>query len=141
MLVGLLGCSQPSDLPEIPVQYLDGTSQDISGIEGKTMLVLYQPGCDHCQRAASTLEQNLQSFKEYEVYFISSAPVYENKQFATEYKLINQPNIHFGTTLGDYIIKNFGSIPTPSFYIYSSDGKLIKEFIGETPIEEILAQI
>ena len=138
ILFGLISCNSKSDLPEVPVRYLDGTSQDMSDIDGPAIVVLYQPGCDHCQRAAAAVEQNLESFSDYQVYFVSSASVYENQQFANTYKLNNQPNFHFGTTLGEYIVNTFGSIPTPSFYIYSEDEVLLKKFIGETPIEEIL---
>lgn len=100
------------------MKLIDGSSIDISELEGKTMQVLYQPGCDHCQDAAVSMEQNRSKFENDQVYFISIAPIVENQQFALQYKRVNASNFHFGTTLGDYIIEKFGSIPTPSFYIF-----------------------
>jgi peroxiredoxin len=142
LIIFLASCgNEPNDLPEVPVRLIDGSSIDISELEGKTILVLYQPGCDHCQDAAVAMEQNRTAFDDYQVYFISSSPIAENQQFALQYKLINARNFHFGTTLVDYILEKFGSIPTPSFYIYSDEGMLEKEFIGETDINQVLDQI
>ena len=142
LVILLAGCgSKPNDLPEVPVKLIDGSSIDISDLEGKTILVLYQPGCDHCQDAAVSMEQNRSAFDDYQVYFISSSPIVANQQFALQYKLINAPNFHFGTTLVDYILEKFGSIPTPSFYIYTDQGMLEAEFIGETDVMKIINQV
>ena len=141
LLIATVGCNTSSDLPEVPVKYLDGSSQDMSEIDGPAVVVLYQPSCDHCQVAAAEVQKTLANFDGYKLYFISNAPLYETKQFADTYKLSNQSNVHFGTTLGDYIIENFGAVPTPSFYIYNEDGKLLTELVGETQIDKVLAAL
>jgi thiol-disulfide isomerase/thioredoxin len=138
MLFALAACSpKKSELPQMPVMLTNNTSLDMSELEDKTIIVVFQPACDHCQRGAASMEENLEKFKEYEVYFLSNATLQELQQFATTYKLNNVKNIHFGFTPGEYIVENFGSIPTPSLYIYE-DGTLQNKFIGETPIENIL---
>ncbi len=133
--------SQESDLPIMSVQMSDGTFQPINKLQGKTILVIFQPGCDHCQREAASMSEHLDRFKDYQVYFISSAATSDNIQFASDYGLSGASNFRFGTTTSDHIVQHFGSIPTPSVYVYSEQGQLLNEFIGETPIEEILQVI
>lgn len=136
----LPGCGPTeNDLPEMPVQLTDNTTLDMKDVENKTILVLFQPDCDHCQRQAASIEETLPQFGDYQMYFLSNASIPELQQFANTYKLNKARNVHFGTTAAEHIVDNFGSIPTPSLYIYSEDGKLLNEFIGETPIEKILS--
>ncbi|MCA6074663.1 peroxiredoxin family protein [Fulvivirga sedimenti] len=140
LVIFLQACSQePNDLPSIPVKLIDGSTMQMDELEGKSMVVLYQPGCDHCQREAVQIQKNLESFNDYQVYFVSSSSNYENQQFAIEYKLNGLTNFHFGFALPEHIVAHYGSIPTPSVYVYSGDGKLQNEFIGETPIDKILS--
>jgi peroxiredoxin len=130
-----------NDLPAMTVRLTDGTFHQMNTLNGKTILVLFQPGCDHCQIEAVEISKNLESFKSYQVYFISSASVSNNQQFAANYGLAGASNFHFGSTTADHVVQNFGSIPTPSLYVYSENGELLTEFIGQTPIEEIIAAL
>ncbi len=127
-----------NDLPDMPVRMTSGTFRQMNQVRGKSIIVLFQPDCDHCQREATAMKENLEGFSTYQVYYISSASPQELQEFAVAYGLDTAPNFHFGTTDVVNIIDKFGSIPVPSVYIYSENGKLQKEFIGETPIEEIL---
>jgi peroxiredoxin len=130
-----------NDLPDMPVRMTDGAFRQMNQVKGKSILVLFQPDCDHCQREAAGMSENLEHFNDYQVYFISSASAPELQQFATTYGLSNASNFKFGSTAVDNILNHFGSIPTPSLYIYSENGTLVKKFIGEAPIEEILAAL
>lgn len=130
-----------TDLPNMQLAKTDGSSETAKNIEGKAMLVLFQPDCDHCQREAVQIREHLEAFQGYTLYFISDAPPAQLAQFAQEYKLINQPNIHFAQTSVESILQHFGPIDTPSVFIYSDKGMLKKSFIGETPIEQILQHI
>ncbi len=139
LLLVLFGCKpEANDLPPFPVKFTDGTTVEMNEISGKAVLVLFQPECDHCQREAMRIQENLDRFNDYQVYFISSASIYDNQQFATNYKLDKATNFHFGFASPDHVVQQFGSIPTPSLYVYSDGGKLVNKFIGETPIEKIL---
>lgn len=126
-----------SDLPAMQVTGIDGKSFSAKSLKGKTVIVMYQPDCDHCQREAAQIQQNITSFKPYQLYFISTATAAEIKKFAAGYKLNTYPNVHFGTTtLGD-ILSTYGPVETPSLYIYSADGHLVKKFNGETDIQVV----
>jgi peroxiredoxin len=126
-----------NDLPSMTLMALDGTQINTLSIKGKSILILFQPDCDHCQREAKEIRENLEAFKEYSIYFISADPMPAIEKFAKDYELVNRANIFFGMTTVDNVLKNFGPIPAPSVYIYS-DQVLKQKFNGEVAIDKIL---
>ena len=127
-----------NDLPYLQTILLDGKNVDIRQLPGNTIIILFFTDCDHCQREATAIREKLNSFKKYDLYFLSSNSDEEILKFSKEYKLINLPNVKFGRVDGGKVIQTFGAIPTPSVYIYSSERKLVKQFNGETNVEEII---
>lgn len=119
---------------------IDESQVDIHTLKEKIILILFQPDCDHCQREAKEIRENLNAFKNYNLYFISADQMANVKKFGEDYDLLGQPNVHFALTTVDNVIKNFGSIPAPSVYIYT-DQKLVQKFNGEVTIEKILQAI
>lgn len=132
---------QAADMPNILLIKPDKSQIFTKDIQGKSVLVLFQPDCDHCQREAVQIREHLKAFQDYAVYFISSAPLEEIEQFAEEYNLKGNFNISFAHTDLMNILDNFGAVETPSLYIYSENQKLVKAFNGETPIGLILQHI
>jgi hypothetical protein len=126
-----------NDLPTMPIELADGTTINAHDLKGKNILILFQPDCDHCQHEAKQLQENLDSFKEYALYFVSSASQAEIEKFAIDYKLKGLSNVYFGTTSSENVINNFGPIQAPSLYIYS-DQKLIKDFNGQVDVSVIV---
>lgn len=127
-----------NDLPMLPLTRLDGTRLMVNKLEGSTVLVLFQPDCDHCQREATQIREHIEAFETYKIYFVSDAELPQLSQFATTYKLADQSNVYFAQTSINDILNQIGPIEAPSLFVYSADGRLVKSFIGETPIEEIL---
>jgi hypothetical protein len=132
--------STVNDLPKMAVTTLDNSQLTINELEGNNILILFQSDCDHCQREAEEIRKHLNSFREYDIYFISADQFPAVQKFGTDYDLMGHENIHFAITTVDEVLKNFGSIPTPSVYIYS-DKRLLKKFNGEVAIEKILESI
>jgi peroxiredoxin len=119
---------------------LDESKINVHALKEKTILILFQPDCDHCQREAKEIRENLEAFKEYTLYFISADQMAAVKKFGEDYDLIGHTNIYFAVTTVDDVIKNFGGIPAPSVYIYD-DQKLVQKFNGEVTIDRILQAI
>jgi peroxiredoxin len=127
-----------NDLPNMQLLHLDGSRGMAKDIRGKAVLILFQPDCDHCQRETVQIREHLNAFQGYKLYFISDAPPQQLSQFAREYGLAGNPDIHFAHTSIENILNSYGPIDAPSVYIYTAEGRLKKSFIGETPIENIL---
>jgi peroxiredoxin len=130
-----------NDLPQMVVTKSDGSQLSMKELTGKIVLILFQTDCDHCQREAAAIQENISAFKPYSVYFITTSSQQQIETFAKEYKLADYPNVHFCQTTNQSVLDNFGHIDAPSLYIFSSDRKLVKSFNGETPINEILKYI
>lgn len=126
-----------NDLPQMGLTRLDGSRLVAKDLKGKTVLVLFQPDCDHCQREAAQIRENLEAFDGYTVYFVSDAGLPQLNRFAREYDLEGKSNIHFVQASVNDIIHALGPVQAPSVFVYSEQGRLVSSFIGETPIEEI----
>jgi len=126
-----------NDLPNMAITTLQGKNFSIKNQSGKIVLVLFQPDCDDCQREAVQIRDNMEAFNGYSLYFISSAPMPEIEGFSKDYKLSSFENVVFGQTTVPNVINTLGPIPAPSVYIYSNEGKLVKQFNGEVDIKEI----
>lgn len=129
---------EESELPVLSLIKADGSKVVARNLKGKIVLVLFQPSCDHCQREAVEIRKNLSAFAGYQVYFVSDAALPLLTHFAQFYQLAGKENVYFATTTIEEILNTVGPVEAPSLFIYSESGKLVKSFIGETPIEEIL---
>ena len=151
LVFGLAGCAQKekesksevvippmpvNDLPAMSVTLLEGTRFNTRDLKGKNILILFQPDCDHCQHEAVQIRENLALFKNYKLYFLSSASPQEIQKFADDYKLKGNAEVLFGMTSFDDVINNFGPIQAPSVYIYV-DQKRIQEFNGQVDVSVI----
>lgn len=133
--------SPTTEVPDLPLTLRDGTRKSASELSGNVALILFQPDCDHCQREAEDIRRNIDGFKDFELYLISSAPLEEVIQFARQYDLEGQKQVHLATTTVPDILRSFGPIDAPSIYLYGQDGKLIQSFNGEVAIEVVLKYI
>lgn len=133
--------AEVNELPEMVITLLDNSRLDVKKLSSGAILIFFQPECDHCQHAAKAISENLTALAKTELYFITSQPLEMSEKFSEEYKLAGHSNIHFGLTTTEEILGNYGPIATPSAYIYSAGGRLIKSFNGEVKIEELLKYI
>jgi peroxiredoxin len=129
--------SAVNEYPNLILKLADGSVISTRDLKGKNVFILFQPDCDHCQAEAADIEERLNEFKDYTLYFISSSPMDKIKMFAEDYHLDQKKNVIFAWTSTDGVLNHYGPIPTPSVYIYA-DGKLKKSFNGQTGVENIL---
>lgn len=129
-----------SEVPPVMITERDGKRKNLQEGEEKIVVVLFQPDCDHCQREAVQIGENLEAFKDYTLYMVSSSEWQEIESFASAYGLPKSERVRYVTATVQDIVGNFGSVPTPSLYIYNG-GKLIQSFNGEVAIEVVLKYI
>jgi peroxiredoxin len=154
LVIGLFGCAKnkktvtepmanlypQKEVNQLPVMTLVDANKDridANKLTGKNIFILFFPDCEHCQREATEIAERITSFENYTIYFVSINPFEEIIGFSKKYKLDKFVNVKFVQTTGDAVYTNFGSVPTPSMYIFNN-GKLIKKFNGETKVDEIL---
>lgn len=148
-LVGLWSCNQSkkteetskpeiNEFPYLTYQTLEGDTVSTRNLAGGSILILFNTECDHCQRQAKEISEKIDAFKNNELLFIAADSVHKIDNFSKTYNLANKPNVKFGRAEFQDVFMNFGSIPTPSVYIYSREKKFVKSFLGETPVEELI---
>jgi thioredoxin-related protein len=127
-----------NDRPPITIRLVDGTDVNVKTLDKKLILILFQPDCDHCQDQAKQIQKRLDAFANYQMYFISSEALDVILKFSKDYNLMNKPNVHFGFVPVEDVVNHFGSISTPSIYIYKESGELIQNFDGLVDIEVVI---
>jgi peroxiredoxin len=151
LLTTLLVCCSNADkrvenqarpgLPPLEIQLNDGSKVSVQKLPGKVALILFFPDCDHCQREAAQIQKNIAGFKDYTLYFISSASFEDINHFASTYQLADYKNVVFARTESKNVLDVFGPIETPTIYLYDKNGDLIESFSGEVAIEVVLKYI
>ena len=142
-------CSQPkqeesnndagaTELPPLMLTMLTGEKVMTSSLPGNTILVFFSPDCDHCQREAQDIQSKIAAFKKYNLYFIAPGLPADIQLFAETYHLTGYENVIFTQADVQDVMRIFGPMSTPSFFIYSNEKRLVKKFDGETKVEEIL---
>ena len=127
-----------NEFPNMILTNADGTQHSAKGLKGKSILILFFTDCDHCQREAKEIQNRLSAFAGYDLWFLSTDPFPKIEKFAGDYKLKDQLNVHFAQIRFEDVATYFGSIPTPSVYIYSESKKLVRAINGETPVDMIV---
>ena len=129
--------SSANDLPLLTVLQTNGESITIRDLEGKVVLIFFNPDCDHCQREAKQISDQKNIFKNHSVYFISIDSMTQIERFALEYKLTD-PNFHFAQVDGLAVYNTVGPLPSvPAIFIYNNK-RFIKKLEGEAKLEEIM---
>ncbi|HQQ95675.1 MAG TPA: redoxin domain-containing protein [Cyclobacteriaceae bacterium] len=125
-------------LPDFIMTTLEGELLQTKALQGKNILIFYNPDCDHCQRQAQSIRKQINAFNDWTIYFIAASGDTQSRTFAMTYDLHEQKNVFFATAGIPEVVREMGSIGTPSIFIYDDAGKLVKNFDGETPVEDIL---
>jgi peroxiredoxin len=127
-----------NDRPYLMLNLTNGNKVNVHELEEKSVIVLFQPDCDHCQHEAEDIEKNIRAFEGYQIFFVSSHPMEIIEKFAVDYKLSAHPSVHFAQASVDDILKKFGPVQTPSIYVYTKGGTLKKSFNGQTDVQSII---
>jgi peroxiredoxin len=132
-----VSASQVNEYPDLILTLSNGEKLSTKTLKGNNIIILFQPDCEHCQHEAVQIEQRLEEFKDYTLYFISSSPMEQITAFAKNFGLENNKKVRFAWTSNEGVLTYYGAIPTPSIYVYSK-GELRTSFNGQTDVENIL---
>lgn len=123
---------------KIPLLAMDSTLFSFPA-NNNIILIYFNSECEHCQNELGEIEQSVNDFDGIEVVLMSSEQISKIKSIQVRYNLANKSNFHFVNINPESLSDNFGSLSVPHIFVYGSDGKLRKEFKGETKIEAILS--
>lgn len=106
-----------------------------------TIIMMFSPDCEHCQAETKDILANINLFKKAQILMVSPIDFKYMKEFYTEYKIANYPNITIARD-PTYFLGTFYKIRSfPSIFVYDKKGNLKNSFIGSTFVEDIAASL
>lgn len=121
-------------LQEFKYISLDGNTRSLEKGNKLKVIFFFNPECEHCQAEAKLLSEHATHFEKANVYFLSTEGLEAIKKFAEDYHLET-----FDVGKVDYmqVAYPMGVNTFPMCFIYSPEGKLLKQYKGEVKIEAI----
>jgi len=131
--------AQIKTLPHLSVKAIGSKKVEEWSKLGKvTIIIFFNSGCEHCQYEAKSIKQEILAFAGTNILFISDETVEKILAFSKANKLHNNNRVWWLKMNSNDVYNTFGAIGVPHIWIYDEDGKLVKEFKGETRVEAIL---
>lgn len=124
--------------PAVLADFEDVTGHFSFSEDQPTLLVYFNPDCDHCHYEARAIRDSLDRFRQVNVVLTGAEPAEQLKRFGEAYDLIDQPNVHILHDAKGVFHQYFGKHSVPSIYIYDRKRELRQHFRGETKVEAIL---
>lgn len=104
-----------------------------------TILVFFDPDCDHCQLATKNITAKIDQLKDVQIIMVSIYDFGKMKKFYKDYKIAKYPNITLARD-GIYDLVRFYNVSAiPDVYVYDKKGKLLNHFKKDIPVDEIIA--
>jgi hypothetical protein len=130
--------ARKSERHDLPVFDLDSLIFNARKFRRDVLVIFFDPDCPECVSQGHLVSKNLNGLKDYEIVWVSDMPESKITSFSETCQLASQPQVSFYTIDDREVLRAFGSPLTPHLFIYGPDGNLLKEFKGQTQIEEIL---
>jgi hypothetical protein len=131
-----------SVLPVITVMDGAGKSHMLQLPNGPTVVMILRESCSHCRAQLSELERQWVTYPlksliliTYEKGDLAQTGVSSIASFARKRSLA------MGFTDPKSVLRAFGSLDTPMFFVYDADGKLRNIHVGETPVRQLYSEL
>lgn len=104
-----------------------------------TILIFFDPDCDHCQEATKNFTKKIDRFKDVQILMVTIYDFSRIKKFYKDYKLADYPNITLTRDAVFDLPKFYQVSSIPDVYVYDKSGKLIGHYKKDIPVDEIAA--
>ena len=141
----ILAQKTPDSIPDFTFFKLDGTAFNRNQlIKGEhAIFILYDCGCEHCQRELIDIGKHYSSFKNVNFYLVTMDRKQEIDKFMLTYGrfLKDKPNVILLQDKNMEFIPKFKPLRYPGIFVYSSQGKCLYSNSGTTPLQAILSAL
>ncbi len=117
---------------------LQWTSKQAPNNDIPTIVLFFNPDCDHCQYEAKAILEHQSDFTSTNFWWVTTVDGSAINDFSKKYNLVSLSNHYFAKLPAEKVVETFGSVSVPHIFIYDKAGILQKEFRGETKIEALL---
>ena len=130
-----------SILPSFVMQLPDSTTQfnTMSIPSGAPFVVIgFSPWCTHCQAETADIIKEMNSLKDFHIYYVTPSSFKEMKTFYLYFKLQLYPNITMGRDSKNSFFSFFQTSSVPYTTIYDAQKRLKKVFLSQAKPSEII---
>ena len=130
--------------PPVTLLLPDSSSQTIkNNLPEKrvVMLMIFNPGCEHCQRETEEPIQHIGEFRKVRIIMASMMSLPDIKSFIEKYQLNQYENIIVGQDTQFFLPIFFRISNLPFLAFYHKKKELISVFEGSLPIEKALLEL
>lgn len=107
--------------------------------EQPTVIIYFNPECEHCQYEATEIGRQPERFAKANMILITPDDSAKRiEAFASRYQLWQVDNLVILYDRNFQFKKYFGTTVFPSVFIYGANKRLLKQFIGEVKMEAVL---
>ncbi|WP_231491980.1 redoxin domain-containing protein [Pedobacter sp. Leaf170] len=136
---------QPAYLPQFKFFKLDGKPFSNVNVnqKKKSLFILFDCTCEHCQREATELNKAYNKFKDVNIYMVTlDESISIQKFFGTYAPGLNlKPNVVVLQDKNRIFIPTFLPTKYPAMYLYAPNGKLLVFGDGDGGIKKIMKSI
>jgi thioredoxin-related protein len=127
-------------LPIFSFRSLNGNFVDNNLLNKSTpsVFIAFHPECEHCQYEAKSINDRQKDLSNTNIILFTTANDSLTKAFSQRYGLDTLTNVYVISDTTREMEKAFGVKGIPNIFIYNTEGKLLKQYKGETKIEAIL---
>jgi thioredoxin-related protein len=104
-----------------------------------TILMFFDPDCDHCQEATKNFTARINRFKDVQILMVTIYDFNRIKKFHQDFKIADFPNIVLTRDAAFDLPRFYGVHSIPDVYVYDKKGKLMRHYKKDIPVEEIAA--
>lgn len=117
----------------------DGQQVQVAPLDGQpTVLIYFDPDCDHCQQEARAYRSAMASLGKTRVLWLASVPQPVLQRFVRNYGLAPAQVLYLDQELA---YRRFGFTTVPDIMVYGADGNLARRFKGQTSFSQIKAAL
>lgn len=107
--------------------------------EGRSSILIYfDPDCEHCQRETKSILQNIGQFKTTNLYWITNGDIEETINFSKHFHLDTVPNAVISRDCNFSFYGVFLPPTVPFIAVYDKKKKLSRIYNSETDLQAIL---
>jgi thiol-disulfide isomerase/thioredoxin len=107
-----------------------------------SMIVYFDPTCEHCQAFTRSLLEKIKSFKNTQIVYITYAPISEVEKFKKDFSLDQYSNFKIGTEGYSFVVQKFYSIMKfPFIALYNKKGSLITFYRDQPTVDVLIKQL
>ena len=110
--------------------------------EQPTVIIYFNPECEHCQYEASEIGKSSDQFEKVNMVLITSDDsTLRIEAFAMKYHLWEVDNLTILIDRKRHFKNYFGTTVVPSLFLYGTNRKLFKVWKGEIQIKAVISEI